>query len=156
MLSHLFSSLQGCAFHTKFTYEFYHIDLKIGTDLIYLLPVFILHFVQIDGLLYVVFLKVAYDNKLRFFYGNNEEPLLNDLKRMGDKYERAKERGKELNYVSLASATFKTIPDQYHEHLLRQLCSNFRSLTDAGLCWLEPCDIDDSFDEIEEAFDYLS
>ena len=49
MLSHLFSPLQGCAFHTKFTYEFYHISLKIGTDLIYLSPVFILHFVQVDG-----------------------------------------------------------------------------------------------------------
>ena len=45
----LFSPLQDCAFHTKFTYEFYHIGLKIGTDLIYLSPVFILHFVQVDG-----------------------------------------------------------------------------------------------------------
>ena len=42
-------------------------------------------------------------------------------------------------------------PEQYYEHLLRQLCSSFRSLTDAGLCWVEPCDIDDeTFDEVEE------
>jgi len=105
------------------------------------------------NLLYVVFLKVAYENNLRFFYGNNEAQLLKDLQLMGSKYNRAKARGKELDYVSLSNATFKTIPDQYHEHLLRQLCSNFRSLTDAGLCWLEPCDIDDNFDEIEEAFE---
>lgn len=51
---------------------------------------------------------------------------------------------------------FSHKPEQYNEHLLRQLCSNFRSLTDAGLCWVEPCDIDDSFEDIEEAFDEAS
>lgn len=29
-------------------------------------------------------------------------------------------------------------------------------MTDAGLCWVEPCDIDDSFEDIEEAFDEAS
>ena len=53
----------------------------------------------------------------------------------------------------MAKKYFSHKPDQYNEHLLRQLCSNFRSLTDAGLCWLEPCDIDDSFEEIEETFE---
>ncbi|MDR1706371.1 MAG: DEAD/DEAH box helicase [Prevotella sp.] len=102
------------------------------------------------NLLYTVFLKVAYKNNLRFFYGNNEEHLLKAVHLMGEKYE--KKQGK-VKYDVVAKTLFKTIPDQYNEHLLRQLCSNFRSLTDAGLCWIEPCDIDDeTFDEIEEAF----
>lgn len=105
------------------------------------------------NLLYVVFLKVAYENNLRFFYGNNEEQLLQALQLMENKYSRAKKRGKELDYETLAKISFKSIPDQYYEHLLRQLCSNFRSLTDAGLCWIEPCDISGTFDEIEESFE---
>jgi len=103
------------------------------------------------NLLYVVFLKVAYKNNLRFFYGNNEEDLLKAVQLMGEKYK--KKNGK-IKYDVVAKTLFKTIPDQYYEHLLRQLCNNFRSLTDAGLCWIEPCDIDDeTFDEIEETFE---
>ena len=105
------------------------------------------------NLLYVVFLKVAYENKLRFFYGNNETQLLEALNQMEHKYTRTQAKGKDLDYETLAKTIFKSIPDQYYEHLLRQLCSNFRSLTDAGLCWIEPCDIADSFDEIEEAME---
>ena len=104
------------------------------------------------SLLYVFFLKVAYQNQLRFFYGNNEQDLLTDLKKMEDRY---KKKGESLNYPILALKIFKSKPDQYSEHLLRQLCSNFRSLTDAGLCWIEPCfDEDDgiTFDDINDAF----
>lgn len=103
------------------------------------------------SLLYTFFLKVAYQNGLRFFYGNNEEDLLNDLDTMKKRYEK---KGDSLRYDKMALKDFKHKPDQFNEHLLRQLCSNFRSLTDAGLCWIEPCDIDgDTFDDIEEAFD---
>lgn len=102
------------------------------------------------SLLYTFFLKVAYQNGLRFFYGNNEIDLLNDLATMEKRY---KKKGDDLKYDKMAKKYFSHKPDQYNEHLLRQLCSNFRSLTDAGLCWLEPCDIDDSFEEIEETFE---
>lgn len=103
------------------------------------------------SLLYVFFLKVAYLNNLRFFYGNNENELLEALKTMGEKYEKKKDR---IKYKTIATKYFSHKPDQYSEHLLRQLCSNFRSLTDVGLCWIEPCDIDDeTFDEIEEALE---
>ena len=102
------------------------------------------------SLLYVFFLKVAYQNKLRFFYGNNEDELLKDLETMKIRYER---KGDDLKYKLISKKYFSHKPDQYNEHLLRQLCSNFRSLTDVGLCWIEPCDIDDeTFDEIEEIF----
>ena len=103
------------------------------------------------SLLYVFFLKVAYKNNLRFFYGNNEHELLEALSTMGEKYE--KKKGK-LKYDIVAKKYFSHKPDQYSEHLLRQLCSNFRSLTDVALCWMEPCDIDDeTFDEILESFE---
>lgn len=102
------------------------------------------------NILYAVFLKVAYQNRLRFFYGNNEEELLKDLKKMGELYEK---KGDKIKYSSVIKNHFDHIPDQYYEHLLRQLCSNFRSLTDAGLCWVEPCksdEDDETFEEIEE------
>lgn len=103
------------------------------------------------SLLYVFFLKVAYKNKLRFFYGNNEEELLKDLEKMEERYEK---KGDALKYARVAKKYFSHKPDQYSEHLLRQLCSNFRSLTDVGLCWIEPCDIDDeTFEEILDAFE---
>lgn len=104
------------------------------------------------SLLYVFFLKVAYQHKLRFFYGNNEADLLNDLNKMGERYEKRRDS---LKYTILARKKFSHKPEQYNEHLLRQLCSNYRSLTDAGLCWIEPCDdeADDTFDEIEEALE---
>lgn len=105
------------------------------------------------SLLYTFFLKVAYQNGLRFFYGNNEIDLLNDLAKMEERY---KKKGDTLNYNKMAKKFFSHKPEQYNEHLLRQLCSNFRSLTDAGLCWIEPCDIDDSFEDIEDAFDETS
>lgn len=102
------------------------------------------------SLLYTFFLKVAYQNELRFFYGNNEIDLLKDLAKMEGRY---KKKGDSLKYQKMAKKYFSHKPDQYNEHLLRQLCSNFHSLTDAGLCWIEPCDIDrETFDEIEESF----
>lgn len=102
------------------------------------------------NILYAVFLKVAYQNRLRFFYGNNEEELLKDLEKMRKLYEK---KGDKIKYTSAMRTDFKHIPDQYYEHLLRQLCSNFRSLTDAGVCWVEPCkcdDDDETFEVIEE------
>ena len=102
------------------------------------------------NILYAVFLKVAYQNGLRFFYGNNEEELLEALEKMGEMYEK---KGDKIKYASVIKRHFDHIPDQYYEHLLRQLCSNFRSLTDAGLCWVEPCksdEDDETFEEIEE------
>lgn len=100
-------------------------------------------------LLYAAFLKVAYENKLQFFYGNNEKELREALEKMKRKYEK---KDGNINYEIVSKTSFKSKPDQYYEHLLRQLCSNFRSLTDAALCWIEPCDIDDQFEEIEEEF----
>lgn len=103
------------------------------------------------GLLYTVFLKVAYEHDLCFFYGDDEKELAEALKNMGKYYERKK--GK-IKYQAASKQGFaSSVPDQFYEHLLIQMCSNFRSLTDAALCWLEPCNgEDDIFDDIEDAF----
>ncbi len=106
------------------------------------------HKIPTLNILYAVFLKVAYQNGLQFFYGNNETELLEDLKKMKELYEKKQDK---IKYNVVINKYFKHKPSQYYEHLLRQLCSSFRSLTDAGLCWVEPCDIDEeTFDEIEE------
>lgn len=102
-------------------------------------------------LLYVVFLKVAYENNLRFFYGNNEADLLKALEDMKALYVR---KQGQIKYHKAAQKSFTSVPNKFYEHLLRQMCSNFRSLTDVAMCWLEPYDIDDdTFDEIEDALD---
>ncbi len=99
-------------------------------------------------MLYAVFLKVAHEKGLRFFYGNNEKELLEDLRKMEEIYKKKKDK---IRYDTVMRKYFKHKPDQYYEHLLQQLCSSVRSLTDAGLCWVEPCDIDgETFEEIFE------
>lgn len=108
------------------------------------------HRIPTLNLLYSVFLKVAYENNLRFFYSNSEDELIKDVKEIGEKYQR---KNGIINYYAM-SRKFKNAPNQYYEHILIQMCDNFRSLTDIGLCWLEPYDIDeDTFDEIEELFE---
>lgn len=97
-------------------------------------------------LLYVFFLKVALEHKLRFFYGENEKYLREHLEAMRLEINRQKNResrrgrqGRGLNYSDLKSTLFSTVPELYSRYLLQILCSNFRSLTDLALCWIEPC-----------------
>ena len=99
------------------------------------------------NLLYVFFLNVAREYKLSFFYGNNEQDLKNDLQKISELY---KKKGDRLRFNKIADREFKHRPEQYNEHLLRQLCSNYRSLTDAGLCWIEPCVDEEDFDDLEQ------
>ncbi|MBO8463098.1 MAG: DEAD/DEAH box helicase [Firmicutes bacterium] len=105
-------------------------------------------------LLYVSFLKVALDNKLRFFYGKNEGDLHKHLQDMREAVERQKRRGSRrgFDYEGLKRRSFATVPELYSRYLLKILCSNFRSFTDLGLCWLEPCE-DDLLDEIFYEFE---
>ena len=108
-------------------------------------------------LLYVSFLKVALDHRLRFFYGSDEEELHNHLEVMKttlERYERRGRRNKKIDYKELKDQKFATIPDLYSRYLLKILCSNFRSFTDLGLCWIEPCNymlIDEALDAIEDS-----
>ncbi|CDM70056.1 DEAD/DEAH box helicase domain-containing protein [Clostridium bornimense] len=98
-------------------------------------------------LLYIVFLKIAYENNLRFFYGKDEDDLRKALEKMEKLYKRTNGN---IDYDNKKSK-FTHVPGLYKEQLLKQLCSNFRSLTDIGLCWLEPSD-DDDLDDVEDSF----
>ncbi len=108
-------------------------------------------------LLYVSFLKVALDHRLRFFYGADEEDLHNHLDIMRSTLERQSRRGRRgrrIDYKELKDQKFATIPNLYSKYLLKILCSNFRSLTDLGLCWIEPCNemlLDEALEEIENS-----
>ncbi|SDB53970.1 DEAD/DEAH box helicase [Butyrivibrio sp. INlla16] len=100
-------------------------------------------------LLYVSFLKVALDNKLRFFYGSDEKDLHEHLQAMKRALERMQRRGRRnsLDYQDLKRRSFATVPELYSRYLLKILCSNFRSFTDLGLCWVQPCN-EDMIDDV--------
>lgn len=107
-------------------------------------------------LLYVSFLKVALDNKLRFFYGADEKDLHDHLQVMREVINRQSQRGgrraRRLNYEDLKKQRFATVPELYSRYLLKILCSNFRSFTDLGLCWVEPSEgtlLDEVIDNLE-------
>lgn len=99
-------------------------------------------------LLYIAFLKVATENNLRFFYGEDEKTLkeaLLDMKRII-----LRSKGN-VDFVGRKSR-FEPVPKLYYEQLIKQMCSNFRSLTDAALCWVIPND-KYTLEEIEEVFE---
>lgn len=105
-------------------------------------------------LLYVAFLKVALDNKLRFFYGNDEKDMHDYLQTMKEVIERQERRGRRarnIDYAEMKKQKFATVPELYSRYLLKILCSNFRSFTDLGLCWIEPC----NYDLIDEVIECL-
>jgi len=103
-------------------------------------------------LLYISFLKVAAENNLTFFYGEDEDELSNHLITMRSIIEKEKEKNRDFDYGRFARR-FPRQPDLYDKYLLIQLCNSFRSLTDVALCWIEPGDEDlweDVLDEIED------
>lgn len=107
-------------------------------------------------LLYVSFLKVALDNKLRFFYGEDEVDIHDHLQEMREvinrQAQRTGRRNRKINYEDLKKQRFANVPELYSRYLLKILCSNFRSFTDLGLCWIEPCNgtlLDEVLDDLD-------
>jgi len=96
-------------------------------------------------LLYIAFIKVAAENNLRFFYGEDMGALVKYINDMQKKIKRA--NGK-VDYLKLQKH-FDYIPGLYYEQLIKQMCSNYRSLTDAALCWPTISD-EDTLNEIVE------
>lgn len=100
------------------------------------------------SLLYTAFLKVAAENNLRFFYGDDEIELKDDIIKMQTLLKR--HDGK-IDF-SRRAKKFDKVPKLFYEQLIKQMCSNFRSLTDAALSWVVPCD-DDTIEETLELFE---
>lgn len=102
-------------------------------------------------LLYIAFLEVAFKNNLQLFYGEQKKSFAEDIKKIQDKVDRAVRRNREIEYDSLKSQ-FNTTPGLYDEQILKLMCSSYRSLTDIGLCWIEPCS-DDVMEDVEDDLD---
>lgn len=90
------------------------------------------------ALLYPAFLKVAFDNQLHFFFGQDKGTLDEDITKIGEKIKSSQRRGREFRF-DYVQDSFSSPPYEYQLHLLNLLCNNFSSLTDHALCWLEPC-----------------
>lgn len=99
-------------------------------------------------LLYITFLEEVIKNKLKLFYGESGKELKNDKNKLNQRIERINKRGNKLDYADLIRS-FNNQTDLYKEQLLKLLCSNFRSLTDIGLCYIIPCNENLQY-EIEE------
>lgn len=99
-------------------------------------------------LLYPAFLEIAYHNHLRLFYGGDKSLFNEDLEKIKRTIEKAEKRNQPIKYDRIIS-DYKNKPGLFSEQLLKNLCSPFRSLTDLGLGWMEPCDKDDITDCLE-------
>ena len=100
------------------------------------------------NLLYIPFLEVAYNSNLQLFYGTDKKDFIKHLKEIGDNIEKNKRRNKQIEYDKLMR-NINTIPGLYYEQVLKLLCSNYHSLSDIALCWIEPSD-EDKLEDIEE------
>ncbi|WP_163468185.1 DEAD/DEAH box helicase [Fusobacterium sp. IOR10] len=100
-------------------------------------------------LLYIPFLEIAYNNNLQLFYGEEKERFKEDLKSIGNKIRRAKRKKRSLKYKDI-KGDIDNPPGLYYEQLLKLLCNSYHSLSDIGLCWVEPCEEADNFEEFEE------
>lgn len=91
---------------------------------------------DIDGL-YPIFLQIACEDSIHFFYGNNKILFNNHIEKMKEKINYANQRGKKIKYEMLKN-DFQNIPELYIQQLLKLVCDNYQSLTDLALCWMEP------------------
>ncbi len=87
------------------------------------------------NLLYVVFLEIAYKNNLQVFYGEEGNEFKKHVNNLGKIIEGRIRRKREIAYDSLINNSVNL----YNEQILKLMCNNFRSLTDIGLCYIEPC-----------------
>ncbi len=82
--------------------------------------------------LYPMFLKLAIEKDLYFFYGDDDQEFRKSMERI---------RHIDMNTIMTRYNQDKfTAPQLYYYHLLKLLCNSFRTLTDRGLCWIAPTD----------------
>lgn len=89
-------------------------------------------------LLYPFVVEIACTNGLRFFYGDDEGLLQSHMDQFKEELEFCEEFGDPFDYASFAQKA-KPVPGLYIQQLLKQICSNYRSLSDVAFCWVAPC-----------------
>lgn len=101
--------------------------------------------------LYPAFLDVCIQNSLTFFSGKSKEKFENDKRLFRDKKNRAKRRGKTIDYSAVALA-YQTLPDNYYEQLLTFFTESPRSFKDIGIGFLAPISpvLDDCVFDLED------
>lgn len=90
-------------------------------------------------MLYPIFLQIACEDNVHFFYGSDEELFNTHIKIMREKIKFAEETGKKIRYERIIT-DFKIKPELYIQQLLKLVCDNYKSLSDLALCWMEPSD----------------
>ncbi len=90
-------------------------------------------------MLYPIFLQIACEDNVHFFYGSDEELFNTHMKIMKEKIRFAEETGKRIKYERIIT-DFKIKPELYIQQLLKLVCDNYQSLSDVALCWMEPSD----------------
>jgi len=82
-------------------------------------------------LLYPALLKIIYDNNLKIFYGDSETSVSRALTNNKDSLN---ENENEIDYTEFTN----DVPRDYRASIMNLVCDSYRSLTDLGLCWIEP------------------
>lgn len=103
-------------------------------------------------LLYPVFLQIACENNVHFFYGSDEELFNDHINTIKIATAMAERRGNKLDYQRVVG-NYKNKPELYIQQLLKLICDNYQSLSDIALCWIEPADnrdIDDMSVNLEQ------
>ena len=93
-------------------------------------------------MLYPVFLEIACEDNVHFFYGSDEQSFNDHIGVIKRDTAAAQRRSRTLDYERVA-LSFRNKPGLYIQQLLKMICDNYQSLSDIALCWIEPVDIRD-------------
>lgn len=88
------------------------------------------------NLLYPFVVEIAYRNGLRFFYGDDEGLIQSHIEKFKEDLAFCEELEDPFDYAGFADTV--SPPGLYWEQLLKQICSNYRSLSDVAFCWISP------------------
>lgn len=101
------------------------------------------------NLLYTCLLEICNKYNSRLFYGEDEKAFERDIELFKNNAQMYLRCNRPVDYDKFTSRFFKEYPELYSQQLFYQLCSNFRSLTDIGICWIEPVESQLSFSVFE-------
>lgn len=97
------------------------------------------------NMLYYAFLKVVYDNKLKFFYGKEKEIFDNHLK----KYENIYAEKKKVKFHRVRDSIGNP-PEMFYQLLLKNISDSYRSFSNLGLGQVVLAEDGDAAEALEE------